>query len=72
MKNTNAKSQVKISKVIDTKPDTGNGKGMLGFVITFPDGSMQNKVMDYVKDDYDNVLKKIRTLHQKMIARYLC
>jgi beta-lactam-binding protein with PASTA domain len=72
MKNDVFAAHVKISSIIDTKPDAGNGRGMLGFVITFPDGRMQNKVMDYVKEDYDIVLKKINALHKKMVARYRC
>ncbi len=64
------KNNVQISDIINTVTDPDNGKGILGFVLTFSNGRMQNQVLDYGRDDYEFVMKEITKLYQQMKNRY--
>jgi len=63
------KSPLRISNIIDFKPVSGKGKGMLGFVITYPNGRVQNEMMDYTAEDFDSAMKQISAKHRKALSR---
>jgi len=59
-----------VGNIVNTVPLSKSDKGMLGFVITFSDGSMQNKIIDYSAEEYHEAIKQINALHKKMLARH--
>ncbi|MDP2172399.1 MAG: hypothetical protein Q8M98_06325 [Candidatus Cloacimonadaceae bacterium] len=62
--------KVQISGIVDTITDPESGKGMLGFVITFPEGKIQNQALDYNQSNYREIALRIADLHQKAKIRY--
>lgn len=61
-------NKASVSPIIDTKTDLLTGKGMLGFVVTYSDGMVQNKVLDYTPENYEQVHRKVADLHAKFVA----
>ncbi|MDY0150953.1 MAG: hypothetical protein RBS43_01615 [Candidatus Cloacimonas sp.] len=62
--------KAQISGIIDTITDSESGKGMLGFVITFPNGKMQNQAIEYEQSNYQEVASKIAELHKIAEIQY--
>ena len=68
MMNSNSESKVQISDVYETDRDPDSGKGLMGFVITFPDGRIENLVLDYDTEDHDETLRRITQMRNNFIS----
>lgn len=67
MKATKVLQEVMVGEIVNTLSDSDLGKGILGFVITYPDGSIRNYTAEYNRGDYDEVLQAVQTEHNKLI-----
>ena len=70
MKKSTVKYIVRISEVFDTLSDAKSGKGFWGFIITYPRGRIENRVLEYQKDSYEYVHQQIIALHKKLLSHY--
>ena len=61
---------VQISGIVDTITDADKGRGLLGFVLTFPDGKMQNTAIEYDNTNHQEIALKVSYLYQKTKAKY--
>ncbi len=57
------------SGIYQTECDPETGIGLLGFVITYPDAHIENQVLEYTKDNYQEIRHEITLLHQTATSR---
>jgi hypothetical protein len=62
--------KVQISGIVNTITDSEKGSGLLGFVITFPDGKMQNTAIEYNSTNHQEIATIISDLYRKAKAKY--
>jgi len=55
---------------MDTLSDQSKGTGYLGFIITYSDGHIENRLMDYNRENHDLVRDKIRWMHDKTLRQH--
>lgn len=55
---------VQISEIIDSIPAQSDGHGYIGFIITYPDGRIVNRVLEYDTQTHERVHSKIQRMYQ--------
>mgnify|MGYP001432880089 CR=1 FL=1 len=63
-------TQVQISKIVDTGPVQSDGHGYLGFIITYPDGRIENKVLEYDRESFEKVHARIEKIYLNTRKHY--
>lgn len=61
-------AQVQISEIIDTVTDQTDGHGYLGFIVTYPGGRIVNKVLEYNRDNHDQIHSRIVRMHRSTLV----
>ncbi len=59
----NSDCRVQVSEIIDTVTDQTDGHGYLGFIITYPDGRIVNKILEYDQHNYQTILSQIEGIY---------
>jgi len=62
--------RVMVSEIIDTTLNSNDGSGYLGFIITFPDGRIENMILDYDRKSYDLIRDQIIQMRDETIHHY--
>lgn len=65
-----SESPVQISEIIDTVTGQADGRGYLGFIITYSNGRIDNKVLEYDRESYKKVYSRIERLQNACLKRY--
>ena len=61
---------VQISEIVDTRSAQADGHGYLGFIITYPDGRIENKVLEYDRESYERVQSRIQRIYLSALKHY--
>jgi len=61
--------KIRVSEVINEVSSSSEGTGYLGFIVTYPDGKIENKILDYDRDSYQNTKAKIAKLRQVYLSK---
>lgn len=59
---------VRVSEIFETERDPDSGKGLMGFVVTFPDGRIENLVLDYAQEDHDDIYHQVSELRETVLS----
>jgi len=70
MKRSAVKNNVRISEIFDTVSDPKNGKGFWGFIITYPQGRIENCILEYKQDSYEYVHQQIIAMRRQVLSQY--
>lgn len=68
MKSKIQSNEVQISRIINTVIEPGCG--FVGFIITYPDGRIENTVIDYQSDNYELIYSELLQLYNRVLSRY--
>lgn len=60
---------VQVSKIINTVSDPFECTGCLGFIITYPDGRIENRILEYDKQSYDRVSDRIMQMYADILKQ---
>ena len=62
--------RVQVSEIINTVSSTDSSAGYLGFIITYPDGHIENRILDYDVHSFGQVQIRIRSMHREACRLY--
>ncbi len=65
-----AKTVIRVSDIFNKSSIQGDGSGYLGFVITYANGEIENKILDYDQMSFNDVKNRIKVLRLNIINYY--
>lgn len=69
--NSKHESSIVVSRIIETVTDPLLGTGVIGFMVTYPDGSIMNTILDYNRENYTRISGMIKTEYSKALVNSL-
>lgn len=57
-----------VSDIFQTECDPRSGKGLMGFVITYPDGRIENRVLSYDSETHDENYFRISEIRKGVLS----
>jgi hypothetical protein len=62
--------KIEVSELYEIQVDPHQGKNLLGFFISFPDGSIKNIVEEFDNSDYLKVAEKMKKRRLQELSKY--
>jgi hypothetical protein len=62
--------KIEVSELYEIQVDSHQGKNLLGFFISFPDGSIKNIVAEFDHIDYLKVAEKMKKRRLQELSKY--
>lgn len=66
MKKNATYTAMQISPISDIPIDSVSGTGIMGFVVTYPDGSISNHVYHYCREDHFSIKMEVVLEYEKL------
>ncbi len=70
MRKQRLESALQVSEIFETVTYPPDGTGYQGFIVTYPDGRIENVVIDYNPFNYYDVTIRIQAMHKRYLKNH--